>query len=149
MKILDLAGSNRKDGNSYLLLREMFQDLADVETRIVQVAELNIRPCELCFELCAQKPFACVLEDDFKLLLAEMKSADGLIIACPFYFYVPAKFQPVLERLSSLDAFTEERHGQGLSPLAGKPCALIVVSASGSSFNAFQMLHHLQEFKLF
>jgi len=69
MKILGLAGSNRKDGNSYLLLREMFQDLADVETRIVQVAELNIRPCELCFELCAQRPFACVIEDDFKMLL--------------------------------------------------------------------------------
>lgn len=33
-------------------------------------------------------------------------------------------------------------------PLRGKPSALIAVSASGSSFNAFQILHHLQEFAL-
>jgi serine phosphatase RsbU (regulator of sigma subunit) len=32
--------------------------------------------------------------------------------------------------------------------LAGKPCLLIAVSASGSGFNAFQLLHHLQEFAL-
>lgn len=148
MKILGIVGSNRKNGNSYLLLKEAFQDLSDVDTRIIQVAELNIRPCELCFELCAQKPLACVIEDGFAVLLEEMKSADGIIIACPFYFYVPSRFQPVLERLSCLDYFTEERHGKGVSPLARKLCALICVSASGSSFNAFQILHHLQEFAL-
>lgn len=64
MKILGIAGSNRKDGNSYLLLREIFQGLPGVETVILQVAELNIRPCELCFDLCAQKPYECVIEDD-------------------------------------------------------------------------------------
>jgi len=148
MKILGIVGSNRKDGNSCLLLKETFQGFPDIEAKIVQVAELNIRPCELCFELCAQQPFECVIEDDFRVLFEEMKSTDGIIIACPFYFYVPSRFQPFLERLSCLDAFTEERHGKGLSPLADKPCALICVSASGSTFNAFQILHHLQEFVL-
>lgn len=148
MRILGISGSNRRDGNSYLLLREVFRGLPSHETKIVQVAELNIKPCELCFEVCAKNPFECVIEDDFKKLLSEMKIADGIVIACPFYFYMPSKFQPVLERLSCLDYFTEEKHGKSLSPLANKPCALIVVSASGSSFNAFQILHHLQEFAL-
>lgn len=148
MKILGISGSNRKDGNSYLLLKEMSKDASPIETKIIQVAELNIKPCELCFELCAQRPFDCVIEDDFKVLFEEMKSADGIIIACPFYFYIPSKFQPLLERLSCLDYFTQEKHGEGHNPLAGKPCGFIVVSASGSSFNAFQILHHLQEFAL-
>jgi len=83
MRILGVSGSNRKNRNSYLFLRE-----------------------------------------------------------------VPAKFQAFLERISCLDYFTLERHGEGHNPLAGKPCLLIAVSASGASFNAFQILHHLQEFAL-
>ena len=148
MKILGISGSNRKDGNSYLLLKEMFKDVLPIEAKIVQVAELNIKPCELCFESCAQKPFSCVIEDDFRVVFEEMKSADGIVIACPFYFYVPSKFQAFMERTSCLDYFTEERHGKRLSLLKGKSCVLMAVSASGSSFNAFQILHHLQEFAL-
>ncbi len=148
MKILGIVGSNRKNGNSYLLLKEMLKNLSEIETKVIQVAELDIKPCKLCFEVCSKKPFECVIEDDFTMLFEEMKSTDGIIIACPFYFYIPSKFQPFLERLSCLDYFTEEKHGKGLSPLAGKPCALITVSASASSFNAFQLLHHLQEFAL-
>lgn len=148
MKILGISGSNRKDGNSYSLLKEMFRNVPSMETKIVQLGELNIKPCELCFESCAQKPFDCLIQDDINALLQEIESADGVVIACPFYFYIPSKFQAFMERISCLDYFTEKRHGKGLSPFNGKSCALIAVSASGSSFNAFQILHHLQEFAL-
>ena len=148
MKILGISGSNRKNGNSYLFLREVLKDLPQVDTEIVQIAELDIRPCELCIDSCSLKPFKCVIDDDFAVLFEKMKAADGIIFACPFYFYVPAKFQAFLERISCLDYFTLERHGEGHNPLAGKPCLLIAVSASGASFNAFQILHHLQEFAL-
>lgn len=148
MRILGVVGSNRKDGNSYLLLKEMLKDISNHETKIVQMAELNIKPCELCFEKCAPKPFECTQDDDFQKLLTQMTQADGIIFACPFYFYVPSKFQAFLERVSCLDYFTQERHGEYKNPLKGKPCLLVTVSASGSSFNAFQILHHLQEFAL-
>ncbi|MEW5993132.1 MAG: NAD(P)H-dependent oxidoreductase [Candidatus Zixiibacteriota bacterium] len=148
MKILGIVGSNRKNGNSYLLLREMFRTQSGIETKIIEAADLNIKPCELCFDECSEKPFECIIEDDFDALLEEMKSADGIVIVCPFYFYIPSRFQPFLERLNCLPYFTVKRHGEGHNPLFGKPCALIVVSASGSSFNAFQVLHHLQEFAL-
>lgn len=148
MRILGISGSNRRNGNSYCLLKEMFQDVPSINAKIIQMAELNIKPCELCFESCSAKPFECIIEDDFRLLFEEMKLADGIVFACPFYFYVPAKFQAFLERLSCLDYFTLEKHGESHNPLAGKQCLLITVSASGSSFNAFQILHHLQEFAL-
>lgn len=147
MKILGISGSNRKEGSSYLLLREMFKDLS-FESKIVQIAELQVKPCELCFELCAQKPFECVLEDDLEMIFEEMKSSDAIVLACPFYFYIPSRFQAFIERLGCLDYFTEEKHGKGRSPLVGKPCGLIAVSASGGGFNAFQVLHLLQEFAL-
>ncbi|MGB6369985.1 MAG: NAD(P)H-dependent oxidoreductase [Atribacterota bacterium] len=44
MKILGIVGSNRKKGNSYLLLKEMFRNLPEIEVRIIQVAELKIKP---------------------------------------------------------------------------------------------------------
>jgi len=146
VRILGVSGSNRKNGNSYLFLKEVLKDLPQVDTEIVQIAEVNIKPCELCINSCSLKPFKCIIDDDFAVLFEKMKVADGIIFACPFYFYVPAKFQAFLERISCLDYFTLERHGKGHNPLAGKPCLLITVSASGASFNAFQILHHLQEF---
>jgi len=148
MKILSIVGSNRKKGNSYLLLKEMSRNLPEIEVKIIQVAELKIKPCKLCFKVCAEKPYQCIIKDDFNMLFAEMKSADGIIITCPFYFYIPSKFQPFLERLSCLDYFTQEKYKAGHNPLADKPCLLVTISASGSSFNAFQILHHLQEFAL-
>jgi len=146
MRILGVAGSNRKAGNSYLLLKEMFDGFSDIETRIIQVAELNIRPCELCFDLCAQKPFECAVEDDLRMLLDEMKSADGIVLACPKCCDVPSRFQPVLERIGCLDYITMEKHGKGLSPLKGKLCALIVVSAGGGFH--MSLLRHLHESSL-
>jgi len=148
MKILGIVGSNRKKGNSYLLLKEMSRNLPEIEVKIIQVAELKIKPCKLCFKVCAKKPYQCIIKDDFEMLFAEMKSADGIIIACPFYFYIPSKFQPFLERLSCLDYFTQKKYGAGHNLLTDKPCLLVTISASGSSFNAFQILHHLQEFAL-
>jgi len=145
MKILGIVGSNRVGGNSYSLLNKIFKDTPKIKTKIIQVAEMDIKPCELCFDECAKKPYACVIKDDFKIIFNEMKSADGIIIACPFYFYVPSKFQTFLERMSCLDYFSMNKYPE-IHPFTDKPCGFITVSASGSSFNAFQMLHHLQEF---
>lgn len=74
MKILGIVVSNRKKGNLYLLLREIFRNLPEIEVKIIQVIQV-----------------------------AELTIKSGL---------------------------------------------LVTVSASGSSFNAFQILHHLQEFAL-
>jgi multimeric flavodoxin WrbA len=148
MKILAISGSNRKGGSSYSLLSAILDDQSAIKSRVIQVANMNVQPCELCFDQCAEKPFECILKDDLDIILNELRSADGIMIACPFYFYIPSKFQALLERISCLDYITREKHGKGLSPLADKPCALICISASGSTFNAFQILHHLQEFAL-
>lgn len=148
MKVLGISCSNRKDGNSYSLLKEMLSNMSSVDAKIVQIAELHISPCQLCFDQCAQKPFECAIKDDFGKVLEEMKCADGIVVACPFYFYIPSKSQAFMERMSCLDYYSEQRHGGGIRPFEEKSCALIAVSASGSSFNAFQILHHLQEFAL-
>jgi len=64
----------------------MFRNLPEIEVRIIQVAELKIKPCKLCFEVCTKKSYQCMIKDDFKMLFKEMQSSDGIILACPFYF---------------------------------------------------------------
>jgi multimeric flavodoxin WrbA len=147
MKLLGISCSNRKHGNSYTLLKEVFNDFSSINAEIIQMAELQIKPCRLCFDECALKPFECAIDDDFHVAFGKMKSANGIVFACPFYFYIPSIFQAFMERMSCLDYYSERR-GKEVRPFDGKPCALIAVSASGSSFNAFQILHHLQEFAL-
>lgn len=71
MRILGIVGSNRKKGNSYLLLKEMFRNLPEIEMKIIQIAELNIKPCRLCFKVCAKEPYQCIIKDDFEMLLGK------------------------------------------------------------------------------
>lgn len=40
----------------------MFRDVPSVEMKIVQLAELSIKPCELCFDQCAPEPSAVRLK---------------------------------------------------------------------------------------
>jgi len=148
MKILGIVGSNRKDGNSYLLLKEILCDKPSIETKIVQIAELKLRPCMHCWELCSQKPFECVLDDDFKVLFEEMRNADRIVIVCPLYFYIPSKFQVIMERFACLVYYTAEKHSKEFYPLAGKPCALIAISGAGG-YNTLEVLNHLERFALF
>lgn len=148
MKILGISGSNRKDGNSYLLLKEVLHGKPSVETKIIQTAELKLKPCVHCWELCSQKLFECVIQDDFKMLFEEMKSADGIVIACPFYFYIPSKFQVVMERFACLVYYTKEKHLEEFYPFANKPCSLIAISGAGG-YNTLEVLNHLQRFALF
>ncbi len=73
MKILGIVGPNRKKGNSYLLLKEMFRNLLEIEVKIIQVAELKIKPCKLCFKVCAKNPNQCMIKDDFEMLLGKTR----------------------------------------------------------------------------
>ena len=102
MKLFGISASNRKDGSSYLILEETLRD-----TEIIQFADLEIGPCTHCWELCGQVPFKCAVEDDFVMVLDKMKSADGVIISCPLYFYIPSKFQAFIERLVCLEYYRE------------------------------------------
>ncbi|MGB9676255.1 MAG: NAD(P)H-dependent oxidoreductase [Candidatus Bathyarchaeales archaeon] len=101
MKILGVSSSNRSGGNSYFLLKEMFEDISPVEAKIVQIGELNIKPCELCFESCAIKPFKCAIKDDFHMLFEEMKSADGIISPAHSTFMFHQNFNQSLKELAA------------------------------------------------
>lgn len=97
-KLLAIVGSQRRDGNSYLLAKAVFEAV-EADAHIVQLADEDIGFCNVCEE-CVDND--CVLDDDFNRVLAEMRKADGIIFVVPKYLVVPSKFLAFLERLATI-----------------------------------------------
>ena len=145
MRILGLVGSQRKDGNSYLILKEALEGF-EAEMEIIQLAEVNVKWCDAC-GLC-KSTMRCVIEDDVEFIFNKMKEADAVIISTPRYLPIPSKLMALIERIASLYHFCSEIDPHFRFPLEEKPFGLIVVSAGGGRQAlealkelAFQVIH--------
>lgn len=51
MKVIGINGSARKNGNTAILIRTIFEELnkKGVETELIQLADVDIEPCRACF----------------------------------------------------------------------------------------------------
>lgn len=99
VKLLAIIGSQRKNGNSYLLTKAVLES-AEANYEIIQLANKKIEFCNIC-EKCIDND--CVLEDDFNSILEKMKSADGIVFGFPKYLFTASKFLCFLERLATVD----------------------------------------------
>jgi len=145
MNILGLVGSQRKDGNSYLILKEALKH-GDEEIEIVQLAKMRIDWCNAC-GLC-KDTMKCVIEDDVGFIFDKIVKADFVIFSVPRYLPIPSKFMALIERIGALYHYRLETDPNFNLPLKGKPFGLVVVSAGGGrqAFEAlkeivFQIIH--------
>ena len=102
MKVLGINGSSRQDGNTAILIKEVFKELqkAGIETELVQLADQVIAPCRACFA-CAQTGSCIFRNDAFVGLFEKMVNADGILLGSPVYSAdVSAKMKAFLERSS-------------------------------------------------
>jgi multimeric flavodoxin WrbA len=86
-KVLILLGSPRSKGNTVTIIKrvdEILQD-KDVETEIVKLNKLDMRPCKNC-GYCEKKDGECVQKDDMQELWEKVESYDGLVLASPTYY---------------------------------------------------------------
>ena len=101
-KILVVTASPRPRGNSTILAAEAARGAAEAgaEVRTVRLADLAFGPCRAC-DRC-RKPAAkgCVQDDDMKALRADIRGADGLLIASPVYWFtMSAQAKLFMDRL--------------------------------------------------
>lgn len=153
MRILGIAGSPRKDGNSFYLIRVALRAAKGVEaslkTEILQLSNLNLESCRAC-ESCSRKPYSCVLVDDFAMVLAKMKEANGILLASPRYGPFgasPSKMQALMERLVNVNYLPLQENPGFVLPLRDKPCGLMAVSVEGRQ-NNLPVLHSLEQYAL-
>jgi len=103
LKVLGIAGSPRRDGNTDLLLRQVMAGAASqgAKVKAVILSELNISPCRHC-DGCL-KTGKCVVDDDMQWLHTDLREADRVILASPIFFMgVTAQTKAMIDRCQTL-----------------------------------------------
>lgn len=135
-RLLGIAGSPRREGNTDLLLREALRLLAErtgATTEFVRVADRNLKPCLGCRE-CMKLGHCVIQDDDFEELWAQVLAADLIVLAAPVYWMGPP---------GVMKNFIDRTHGYYLNHnhvlLSGKRALLISV-ATDSGFESNEIV---------
>lgn len=104
-KVVAVVGSYRKGGTIDTAVDAVLEGARahGAETRKIYLIDQHIeycRNCRACTQLQGEDPAECVIEDDMKSILPELKSADAIVLGSPVNFYnVTAVFRTFIERL--------------------------------------------------
>ena len=103
MRVLGIAGSPRRGGNTDLLLAEVMKGAASrgAEVKTVILDDLKIAPCQHC-DACLETG-RCKIEDDMQMVYDELMKADRIVLASPMQFMtVTTQMKAMIDRCQSL-----------------------------------------------
>jgi len=103
MKVLGVAGSPRRGGNTDLLLAEVMRGAASkgAEVKTIILNKLKFVPCQHC-DVCL-KEGKCKDQDDMQMVYRELEQADRLVLASPIHFMgVTAQMKVMIDRCQAL-----------------------------------------------
>jgi multimeric flavodoxin WrbA len=103
MRVLAIAGSPRRGGNTDTLLARFVEGAASngAETKTISVCDLKISGCMHC-DACLVKG-NCKVQDDMQLVYHEMEAADRIVLASPLQFMsVTAQMKAMIDRCQAL-----------------------------------------------
>ncbi len=103
MRVLGIAGSPRRGGNTDLLLAEVLKGAASrgAEVKTIVLNDLDITPCQHC-DAC-QKKGECRIRDDMRMVYRQLEQADRLVLASPIHFMaVTAQMKAMIDRCQAL-----------------------------------------------
>ncbi len=100
-KVLILAGSPRKGGNSDLLCDEFLKGALNAGNsgEKIFIQAKKIAPCMGCY-YCQKNGGVCAINDDMKEIIEKVFEADVIVLSSPVYFYsISAQLKAVIDRL--------------------------------------------------
>ncbi|MDE6493279.1 MAG: flavodoxin family protein [Bacteroidales bacterium] len=100
MKVIGINGSSRKDGNTAILLRTIFEELnrLGIETELIGLADYEMAPCRACFA-CKGRGNCVFGQDGFAGIFGKMEAADGIVLGSPVYSAdVSSRMKTLLDR---------------------------------------------------
>ncbi len=103
MKVLGIAGSPRRGGNTDLLLAEVMRGAASqgAEVKTIILNDLKITPCQHC-DACLEAG-RCRMEDDMQMVYRELEDADRIVLASPIQFMgITAQMKAMIDRCQAL-----------------------------------------------
>lgn len=85
--LLGIIGSPRRQGNSELLIKEIYRQLPEGwSLKLLRISDFNLRPCKGCYQ-CLFGKMTCVQKDDFSVVLEAMVRADAYAVVAPAYMF--------------------------------------------------------------
>ncbi len=131
LRLLGIAGSPRRNGNSEILLDLALAAATEAGAQVEKVvlSRLKVSPCLAC-DFCVSG--RCVQRDDMDGLYPKLESVDSLLLATPVHFYgLPALTKCLVDRAQ---LFWHRKYGSGPPGTAQLPGprrgALIAVGAT-------------------
>jgi len=103
VKVLGIAGSPRRGGNTDLLLGEVMRGSASrgAKVKTIILNDLKITPCQHCDD-CLETG-RCKVEDDMQMVYRELEQADRIVLASPLHFMsVTAQMKAMIDRCQAI-----------------------------------------------
>jgi len=139
MKVIAFNGSARKDGNTAILIKAVFEELGKegIAAELFQLAGKHIHGCIACGKCFEAKNKRCAVTNDVaNECIEKMIEADGIILGSPTYF---ADLTPEIKALIDRSGFVAKANGNMFKRKAG--AAVVAVRRAGA-IHAFDSLNH-------
>lgn len=132
MKVLAINGSPRVNGNTYLGLKTVLEELEQegIETELVQLGGRKVFGCLACNKCFQNQDKRCARTDDeMNFFIEKMIEADGIIIGSPVYFSnVSTEVKALIDRCG----YVAKANNDMLAKKAG--AAVVAVRRAGATF---------------
>ena len=139
MKVVAFSGSARKNGNTAILVRQVFAELekSGIETELVQLAGERLRGCIACYQCWQTKDGTCAVQDDcINECIQKMRTADGIILASPTYFAdITTEIKALIDRAGMVARANDHMFRR-------KAGAGVIAVRRGGAIHAFDSLNH-------
>jgi multimeric flavodoxin WrbA len=124
LRILGIAGSPRRGGNTDLLLAKAIRgaESSGAKVKTIVLCQLDIAPCDHSDDCLVAGD--CSIQDDMQMVYRELERADRIVLASPIHFMgVTAQTKAMIDRCQALWArkyklkvppLGDERERQGL-----------------------------------
>jgi len=141
MKVVAFNGSPRKDGNTFIMINRVFQELQKegIETELVQLSASQIHGCIACYKCFENKDQRCAVKDDAaNEYIEKILGAQGIVLGSPVYFM---DVTPEMKCLIDRTGFVSSANGRMFKNKVGGTVA--AVRRSGGMHTIDSMNHFL------
>lgn len=139
MKVIGINGSPRSEGNTSIIIGEIFKELEKhgIETELVQLGGSAIRGCTACGACFKSKNGLCAMQGDvINDIIQKAADADGIILGSPVYF---ADVTPEMKAFIERAGMVASANG---NLFKHKPGAAVMAVRRGGAVQAFDTMNH-------